>query len=203
MTDKQSDDRDIHLANAEFAVNSTVNSSTKLAPFEADLGYVSLDPLQLAAELLEAVPVNRCGTEFHEQQAAILLRCREALAESHERMSDVYDRNHVEQVFNVGDRVYLSTKHLAQSALDYPIRPRVGPYTVVRKVHNPSYAFNNQAGNKLHPVFNTGSLKPYKEPSQLSKPNNVILTNGSVGQLVQRLFGKRCYKKLNFLWSGG
>ncbi|GMF53405.1 unnamed protein product [Phytophthora fragariaefolia] len=33
------DDWDIHLANAEFAVNSTVNSSIKLAPFEADLGY--------------------------------------------------------------------------------------------------------------------------------------------------------------------
>ncbi|KAE9315989.1 hypothetical protein PR003_g18846 [Phytophthora rubi] len=46
----------VHLANAEFAVNSTVNSSTKLALFEADLGYILLNPLQLASEQLESVP---------------------------------------------------------------------------------------------------------------------------------------------------
>ncbi|GMF44416.1 unnamed protein product [Phytophthora fragariaefolia] len=42
------DDWDVHLANAEFAINWTVNSATKLAPFEADLGYIPLNPLQLA-----------------------------------------------------------------------------------------------------------------------------------------------------------
>ncbi|OWZ13892.1 Gag-pol [Phytophthora megakarya] len=36
---------DVHLANAEFAVNSTVNPSTKLASFEADLGYTPLNSL--------------------------------------------------------------------------------------------------------------------------------------------------------------
>ncbi|KAG3111862.1 hypothetical protein PI125_g8721 [Phytophthora idaei] len=50
------DDWDVHLANAEFAVNSTVSSSTKLAPFEADRGYIPLNPLQLAAEQLGHVP---------------------------------------------------------------------------------------------------------------------------------------------------
>ncbi|POM67145.1 Polyprotein [Phytophthora palmivora] len=179
------DDWDIHLANAEFAVNSTVNSSTKLAPFEVDLGYVPLNPLQIATESLEAVPVSRCGTEFHERQAAILLRYREALSESQERMRDVYDRNRVEQVFNVGDRVYLSTKHLDPKHTGLPNSTKfgpkwVGPYTVVCKVHNHAYELNIQAGNKLHPVFNTGSLKPYKEPSRLSNPNDVILADGSV-----------------------
>ncbi|GMF48679.1 unnamed protein product [Phytophthora fragariaefolia] len=132
FVDPLQDDWDIHLANAEFAVNSTVNSSTKLAPFEADLGYVPLNPLQLAAEQLEQVPKSRRGTEFREHQAAILLRCRETLAQAQERMRDIYDRNRVEQVFDVGDRVYLSTQHL----------------------------------DKLHPVFNTSSLKPYNEPSR-------------------------------------
>ncbi|GMF28086.1 unnamed protein product [Phytophthora fragariaefolia] len=34
------DDWDIHLANAECAFNLTVNFSTKLAPFEAEVGYI-------------------------------------------------------------------------------------------------------------------------------------------------------------------
>ncbi|KAE9089081.1 hypothetical protein PF010_g19142 [Phytophthora fragariae] len=121
------DDWDVHLANAEFAANLTVNSSTKLAPFEADLGYIPLNPLQLASEQLESVPKSRRGAEFHERQAAILLRCREALAQAQERMRDVYDQNRVEQVFEVGDKVYLSTQHLDPKHSGLPNSTKFGP----------------------------------------------------------------------------
>ncbi|GMF38198.1 unnamed protein product [Phytophthora fragariaefolia] len=182
---------------AEFAVNSTVNSSTKLAPFEADRGYVPLNPLQLAAEQLEQVPKSRRGTG-------------EALAQAQERMRDIYDRNRVEQVFDVGDRVYLSTQHLDPKHTGLPNSTKfgpkwIGPYTVIRKIHNHAYELNIQTGNKLHPVFNTSSLKPYNEPSRLSRPNDVILADGSVGQLVKRLVGKRTHKRrTHFLveWVG-
>ncbi|GMF20524.1 unnamed protein product [Phytophthora fragariaefolia] len=181
------DDWDIHLANAEFAVNLTVNSSTKLAPFEADLGYVPLNPLQLAAEQLEQVPKSRRGSAFREHQAAILLRCREALAQAQERMRDIYDRNRVEQVFDVGDRLYLSTEPLDPKHTGLPnstkFEPKwIEPYTVIRKIHNHAYELNIQTGNKLHPVFNTSSLKPYNEPSRLSRPNDVILADAHLGK---------------------
>ncbi|KAG2986551.1 hypothetical protein PC119_g19874 [Phytophthora cactorum] len=166
------DDWDVHLANAEFAVNSTANSSTKLAPFEADLG-------------------SRRGTEFHEHQAAIFFRCREALAQAQERMRDVYDRNRAEQQFDVGDRVYLSTQHLDPKHTGLPNSTKfrqkwIGPFMVVRKVHNHTYELNIQASNKLHSVFDTGSLKHYKDLAWLSRPHDVVLADGSVGQLVQR-----------------
>ncbi|GMF35629.1 unnamed protein product [Phytophthora fragariaefolia] len=108
-------------------------------------------------------------------------------------MRDVYYHNRVEQVFEVGDRVYLSTQVLDNSTKFGP--KWMGPYIVMRKVQNHAYELNIQAGNKLHPVFNTGSLKPYNEPSRLSRPNDVILADGSVGQLVQRLLGKRRHKR--------
>ncbi|GMF67687.1 unnamed protein product [Phytophthora fragariaefolia] len=167
------DSWDMHLANAEFAINSTVNSSTKLAPFEADLGYVPLNPLQLDAEQLR---------------------------KPKKRMRDVYDWNREEQVFDVGKQVYLSTKHLDPKHSGLPnstkFGPRwIGPYTVVRKIHNHAYELNIQAGNKLHPVFNTGSLKPYKETTRLSRPGGVILADGSAGQIVKRLLGKRSHKR--------
>ncbi|GMF53404.1 unnamed protein product [Phytophthora fragariaefolia] len=115
-------------------------------------------------------------------------------------MRDVYDHNRVERVFEVGDRVYLSTQFLDRRHTGLPNSTKFGPkwmdpYTVVRKVHNHAYELNIQAGNKLHSVFNTGSFKPYNEPSRLSRPNDVILTDGSVGQLVQRLLGKRRHKR--------
>ncbi|KAG2997672.1 hypothetical protein PC119_g17620 [Phytophthora cactorum] len=173
------DDWDVHLANAEFAVNSVVNSSTKLAPFEADLGYIPRNPLQLAADQLSKVPRSRQVVEFHERQATILLRCREAFAQAQERMKDVYDRNRAEQIFEVGDRVYLSMQNLDPK----------------HTVHNHAYELNIQTGNKLHPVFNTGSLKPYMEPTRLSKPSDVILADGSIGHLVKSLLGKRRRKR--------
>ncbi|GMF21062.1 unnamed protein product [Phytophthora fragariaefolia] len=204
------DDWDLHIANAEFAINSTINSSTKHAPFEADLGYIPLNPLQLASEQLGNVPKSRQGATFHERQAAILLSCREALAQAQERMRDVYDRNREEQIFDIGDRVYLSTQHLDPKHSGLPNSTKfgpkwIGPYTIVRKIHYHAYELNVQAGNKLHPVFNTGSLKPYKEPSRLSRPHDVILADGTVGQLVYRLLGKRRHKqRTKFLveWVG-
>ncbi|KAG3006859.1 hypothetical protein PC121_g17650 [Phytophthora cactorum] len=121
------DDWDVHLANAEFAVNSVVNSSTKLAPFEADLGYIPRNPLQLAADQLSKVPRSRQVVEFHERQATILLRCREAFAQAQERMKDVYDRNRAEQIFEVGDRVYLSMQNLDPKHTGLPASTKLGP----------------------------------------------------------------------------
>ncbi|ETL94006.1 hypothetical protein L917_07960 [Phytophthora nicotianae] len=85
-------------------------------------------------------------------------------------MRDVYDRNRVEQTFEVGDRLYLTTPQLDPKHTGLPNSTKfgpkwIGPYTVTRKVHNHAYNLNIQAGNKLHPVFNTGSLKPYNEPT--------------------------------------
>ncbi|KAG3009959.1 hypothetical protein PC121_g10351 [Phytophthora cactorum] len=194
------DDWDVPLANAKFAVNSTVNSSTKLAPFEVDLGYIPRNPLQLAADQLSKVPRSRQAVEFHERQATILLRCREALAQAQERIKDVYDRNRAEQIFEVGDRVYLSTQNLDPKHTGLPASTKfgpkwIGPYTVVRKVHNNAYKINIQTGNKLHPVFNTGLLKPYMEPKRLSKPSDVIIADGRIRHLVKRLLGKRRRKR--------
>ncbi|POM66893.1 Retrotransposable element [Phytophthora palmivora] len=190
------DDWDLHLPNAEFAINSTVNSSTKLAPFETDLGYIPLNPLQLAAEQCQNVLKSRRGAEFQERQNAILFRCREALAQAQERMRNIYDRNREEQVFNVGDQYEEPCPKHTGLPNSSKFGPKwFGPYTVVRKVHNHVYELNIQAGNKLHPVFNTGSLKPYKESTRLSKPSEVILADGSVGHVVKSIKGKRRRKR--------
>ncbi|KAG3005097.1 hypothetical protein PC128_g20278 [Phytophthora cactorum] len=123
-----------------------------------------------------------------------------ALAQAQERIRDVYDPNRVKQQFDVGDRVYLSTQHLDPTHTGLPNSTKfglkwIGPYTVVRKVHNHAYELNIHAGNKLDPVFNTGSLKHYKDPARLSRPHDVILADGSVDQLVQRLVSKQKHKR--------
>ncbi|ETP45332.1 hypothetical protein F442_08247 [Phytophthora nicotianae P10297] len=71
------------------------------------------------------------------------------------------------------------------------LRPKwIGPYSVVRKVHRHAYEINLPPGLKLHPVFNTGSLKPYESPTRLSRPHEVILHDGQVGQIVEAVVNK-------------
>ncbi|ETO81767.1 hypothetical protein F444_04006 [Phytophthora nicotianae P1976] len=61
----------------------------------------------------------------------------------------------------------------------------------MRKVHRHAHEINLPPGLKLHPVFNTGSLKPYESPTQLSRPQEVILHDGRVGQIVEAVINKR------------
>ncbi|GMF11564.1 unnamed protein product [Phytophthora lilii] len=189
---------DVHLANAEFAISSAVNSSIKMSPFEADLGYVPANPLSVvaAARRRGLQGGRRQGVKFTEHQAAVLRQCQDALEDAQAHMADVYDKGRKEQEFKVGHRVYLSTKNLDTAHTGFPhsrkLGPKwIGPYSVVRRVHMHAYELNLPPGLKLHPVFSAGSLKPYEQPNRLSRPQDVILHDGSVGQLVEAVLKKR------------
>ncbi|GMF53574.1 unnamed protein product [Phytophthora fragariaefolia] len=192
------DDWDVHLANAEFAINAAVNSSIKMSPFEADIGYVSHNPLAAVAESSRRGLRNsqRQGVKFTEHQAAILRQCQDALEEAHARMADIYDHGRQEQEFEVGSQVYLSTNNLDTAHTGFPnsrkLGPKwIGPYSVTRRVHKHAYELNLPPGLKLHPVFNTGSLKPDDPPTRLSRPHEVILHDGRIGQIVEAVTNKR------------
>ncbi|KAG2993978.1 hypothetical protein PC121_g21130 [Phytophthora cactorum] len=166
------DDWDVHLANAELAINSAVNSSIKMSPCETDIGYVPSNPHTVLAESRSRglQGGRRQGVEFIEHQAAVLRQCQEASEDAQARMADVYDRGRKEQEFQVGDRVYLSTNNLDTAHTGFPNSRKLGskwidPYSILRKVHNHAYEINLPPGVKLHPVFNTGSLKRTRLPT--------------------------------------
>lgn len=189
---------------------SSRNSSIKMSSFEADLGFVPLNPLQLAPDQLGPIKVSRMGTAFFQKQAAVLFRYRNKLGSVQARMRDMYDFHRAEQEFKVGDQVYLSTKYLDPNHTGLPNSSKLGPkwigmYSVVRRIHNHAYELNIQSGNRLHQVLNTSSLKPYSELSRASRPAEIILADGSAGQLVKRILGKRTRKQMaQFLveWVG-
>jgi len=202
------DDWDQHLPMAEFAINSTVNSSIKMSPFEADLGYVPRNPIQLS--LPKSSFADRTAGDFYTRQAAILKMCQDSIAIAQARMRDAYNCGRPIQEFSVGDKVYLSTANIDPKHTGLPssskLGPKwIGPYSVVQKVHNTAYKLNIPPGCRIHPVFNTGALKPYNTKKRLSKPHDVVLKDGTIGQLVQRICKKRRRKnKIEYLvqWVG-
>ncbi|OWZ04461.1 hypothetical protein PHMEG_00023627 [Phytophthora megakarya] len=103
-------------------------------------------------------------------------------------MADVFDRGRKEKEFNVGDQMYLSTKNLDTVYTGFLDSCKLGP---IRTVHKHGYELNLPPGLKLHHVFNPGSLKPYEQPARLSRPQAVILHDGTVGQIVEAVLKKR------------
>lgn len=146
------DDLDVHLANAEFAVNSTVNPSINVSPFEASLGYIPLNPLQLTAEQISKVPKSQRGAEFDTRHAAILLCCCEALSEAQERMRDVYDRNRVEKLYQQAESTILLKTHpiCLQILLVFC---RINITGLVRPLTSTSSSFYHLARQKMHDIW--------------------------------------------------
>jgi hypothetical protein len=153
---------------------------------------------------------NRAAGDFYTRQAAILKMCQDSIAIAQARMREAYNRGRPIQEFSIGDKVYLSTANIDPKHTGLPssskLGPKwIGPYTIIEKVHNSAYKLNIPPGCRIHPVFNTGALKPYDTKKRLSKPHEVVLKDGTIGQLVQRIHKKRRRKnQLQYLvqWVG-
>ncbi|OWY96119.1 hypothetical protein PHMEG_00033699 [Phytophthora megakarya] len=107
-------------------------------------------------------------------------------------MADVFDRGRKEKEFNVGDQMYLSTKNLDTVYTGFLNSCKLGPSgRTILRLHKHAYELNLSPGLKLRHVFNPGSLKPYKQPARLSRPQAVIFHDGTVGQIVEVVLKKR------------
>ncbi|ETO63861.1 hypothetical protein F444_18515 [Phytophthora nicotianae P1976] len=92
-----------------------------------------------------------------------------------------------------GKNLDIRHKGYAQSK---KLAPRfIGPFLVQKKVSRDSYELGLPQGLKLHPVFHTSLLKPYrKDYKRRQKVNKVVLADGSEGHLVEAVIGHRNYK---------
>ncbi|KAE9310844.1 Transposon Ty3-I Gag-Pol polyprotein [Phytophthora rubi] len=194
-------DWDEYLHLAEFAYNRRVHSSIGMSPFEADLGYVPYMPDEEVARDPEFEQLQKSAQDFLLKQDAILKMAQDAMSEAQTRMKSYYDKNRLAQDFKPGDMVLLDGRNLdirhKGFAQAKKLAPRfIGPYPVVKQVHHDSYELKLSKGLKLHPVFHTSLLKPYRsDESRSQNVNKVILNDGSEGQLAREVIGHRRRKK--------
>jgi hypothetical protein len=113
-----------------------------------------------------------------------------------------------EITFEVGDRVWLSTRHL------YTNRPskkldnkRAGPSTVSKTLNKHAYKFDLPKTMRNHNVFQVLLLDRYTPPTigqPSSEPHPVIVDDSEEWEVDQILDSKRRYWKLHYLvqWAG-
>ena len=158
-------DWDLHLKLAQFALNSSVSSTTRQTPFETLYGFAPHTPLSLTLPQptrLSAVPAaasfcNKAALRWR------LVRDRVALAQLRQTEAANAGRSLVE--YAVGDKVLVSTKALTPvaSRIDGTTRKLgerySGPFVIRARVGLVAYKLQLPECYRAHPVFHVSRLR--------------------------------------------
>jgi hypothetical protein len=158
------------LPAVEFAINSSINSSSGFAPFELNYGWL---PTMITG-LIKPTPFKGVK-QFAETAKANVLAAHDAIIAS--RINQTHfanQRRSLEPTMSVGSQAYLSTAKLAlpKGRVRKLLPKYIGPYTIIGS--NPSkssYTLDlppELALRRIHPTFHADKLRPYQ-------PNNDAL----------------------------
>ena len=208
VVDFKQDDWDEHLAAAELAFNCSKNATTGFTPFYLVYGREARMPLDLALAPLTKAADNPAAAEATARWRSALQHASDNTAQQQKRQKRYADRARRDIRFVVGDRVLLSTEHLAligERRRTRKLTERfIGPYRVKRVVNANAYELELPASLKIHPVINIGHLKEYHDgvrafpdrPVRLTRPEpEAIDDNGAPEWLVDRLLDHRKVKR--------
>jgi transposase InsO family protein len=161
---------------AEFAYNNSCHPTMKISPFFACYGFHP----RLTCEATEKATVPNAGERISQ-----LADTRKKLETNWEQASEYqrayYNKHHRPQVFNVGDKVLLSTKHLRLRNPSRKLTSRfVGPFTVEQLIGAQAYKLELPQSLPVHPVFHTSLLQPYRhrQGDPVPLPGPVELDDG-------------------------
>ncbi len=172
----RSDQRDwlIKVPMIEFALNSSMSSTTGFAPFELTSGHM---PCMMWK------PPDPSG--FTPGIRAFAAMARQSLAEAHDAIiaSRVFQAHHAnkhrgkEPLISVGDRVFLSTKNLnlPKDRASKLLPKFVGPYAVLEaRPETSNYKLDlpeDLRKRRIHDVFHVSLLRPYIKSDSLLFPD--------------------------------
>ena len=166
-----------YLSMAEFTINNTSSTATGYTPFFLNYGYHPCTP----AELLRDI-----NTTFHEGVNTFVSRMQKIFTKAHQYLRRAQDRQkryadqrRREQVFHTGDQVLLSTENLQLK--NAPVRKLkrrfIGPFFINQRIGPVAYELKLPSTWKIHPVFHTSLLRPFKTSQWTSS------TEPTVGEL--------------------
>ena len=175
---------------AEFAYNNAKHVSINATPYYANYGY---HPICNYASVTVASPKasDRVGylRAIHQTLAT-------EIKHAHAEHAKYYNATHAKiSPYNVGDKVWLSTKNINTTRptkkLDYK---QIGPYVIKKRINPVTYELEIPEELRIHPVFHTSLLEPLssrENPRFVEAPPPPIrILEGEVGILAGRVIRK-------------
>ena len=150
------------LSMVEFVINSSPAQSTGYTPFFLNFGYHPCTPVDILRDSEESTVETVKQFSLRMQRA--FSRAQFHLNRAQERQKLQADRRRREQQFHVGDQVLLSTNnlHMKQVPAAKLKAKFVGPFFVHRCIGPVAYELELPENWKIHPVFHTSLLRPFK-----------------------------------------
>lgn len=142
-----------------MAYNNVVHHSTGLNPFQVVMGK----EFPTIPELDVQDPDPGTPTEWADKIREIWPQVKLALQKAADEYKQQADKKRADpKPFQVGDRVYLSTKYLKLRTPSRKLGPKyVGPFTVTKVINPVPVALKlPPLLGKVHPVFHSILLKP-------------------------------------------
>jgi hypothetical protein len=186
------------LALAQYVLNSWPNATTKKAPYELLLGYIPC--------IHQTVQIsNNPGLEERLQRLAT---AREEAAEALCRATNVQVPSKFEP-YQIGNKVWLEGRNLTTTHPSAKLAPRrCGPFPITCVISCTSYQLKLPFQWKVHNVFHTTLLTPYKETplngKQYQEPIPELIDGQPEWEVEDILCVRRRRNQLQYLvrWKG-
>lgn len=154
----------------ELAYNCTPHNATGLSPFEVmigenptrsqDLDVVETFPPMVSPMMTKAFRLLVDRAAAHLQHAKNL---QKAYADDSRRPLE----------FATGDKVWLSTRHIAPRGNRKFQQRYIGPFKVLERIGKVAYKLDLPASMNVHPVFHVSLLSPHKpRPPHMQAPTD-------------------------------
>ena len=201
----QQDDWLDWLPLAEFAYNNAVAGGTSVSPFFANYGF------HPKCDLLTPATTSVPRAEVTAKSFKVLFDfLRNRLLANQDTMCKWADaKRKTQPQLNVGDKVWLSTKHLKIARPSKKLSQKfLGPFAIVSLVGTRAVRLELPDHMAVHPVFHVSLIEPYVESSLLNReqrPPSPVLVNDEEEYEVEKILDSRRFRgKLQYLirWLG-
>ena len=201
------------LTAVEFAINSSINGSSKITPFEINYGWL---PTMITGFTAKS-PFTGVQ-EFADRAIRNIDEAHDALIASRiDQTHHANKRRREEPVITTGSKVYLSTANLSlpKGRVRRLLPKYIGPYVVTKSdAHNSNYTLDlppELLRRHVHPTFHVNKLRPYRPNDDLLFPGREAQVYYDFGEdpemewLVDEIVDHRRNPKLQFnvQWTYG
>jgi hypothetical protein len=187
----QQDDWVDWLPMAEFAANANKSATTGVSPFFANKGYEPRMSFDVTTRPKEEDSQNM-ATKLTELWKYL----QGQIAVANERMAwHANKKRKPAPRYNVGDKVYINAKNFRTARPSHKLEDKfMGPWTILRKVHENAYKIDLPEYFKVNPVFNVDLLQlDPNDPvrNQRQAPQGPIVIDGEQEWEVQQIKDSR------------